>query len=115
MRLEFEDRLERALADLGLIRRVGGEELAALDQVVQARRRVVTIVARAEERRRLGAIEVLRRHLRQCSLHLDLARRIRQLELCRRQRALRQIAEQLIHAAYADGGEHVTAIGVTER
>ena len=32
MRLEFEDRLQRALRDFRLIGRVGGEELAARDE-----------------------------------------------------------------------------------
>jgi hypothetical protein len=34
LRLELEHHLQRALRDLGLVRRVGGEELAALDQMI---------------------------------------------------------------------------------
>src|SRR3546814_4965934 len=43
LRLKLEQRLERALRDLGLVRRVAGQELAALDEVVDARRTVVAI------------------------------------------------------------------------
>ena len=48
-RLKFEDRLQRALADLRLIRRVGSEEFAALDQRVRDHRAQVVVHARAEK------------------------------------------------------------------
>jgi hypothetical protein len=47
--LELEDGLQRALRDLGLVGRVAGEELAALDQRIDDDRAVVAIGARAEE------------------------------------------------------------------
>ena len=63
--LELEQVLQRALGDLRLIGRVGGEELAALDQVIDGRRHVVAVGAGAdEERHRAGRDDVLRRHRR---------------------------------------------------
>ena len=47
--LEFEDGLQRALRDLRLVRRVGGEEFAARDQRVDDDGAVVAIGAGAEE------------------------------------------------------------------
>ena len=49
--LELEQIMQRALRDLGLVRRVGGEELRALDQVIDARRHVVLVGAAADEER----------------------------------------------------------------
>ena len=37
LRLEFEQHLQRALRDFGLVGRVGGQEFAALDEVVDTR------------------------------------------------------------------------------
>ena len=54
LRLELEQHLQRALRDLGLVRRVGGQELAALDQVIDRRRDVVAIRAAAEEERHVA-------------------------------------------------------------
>ena len=50
--LELEQVLQRALRDLGLVRRVGGQELAALDHVVDGRGHVMAIGAGADEERR---------------------------------------------------------------
>ncbi len=43
LRLEFEQHLQRALRDFRLVRRVGGQELAALDEVVDRRRDVMLV------------------------------------------------------------------------
>src|SRR5919205_582855 len=48
--LVLEDRLEHALAHLGLVRRVGGEKLAAREDRVDHGRDVVVVDPRAEER-----------------------------------------------------------------
>ena len=48
-RLEFVDQLQRALARLGLVRRVRGEEFAALRDVPDRGRNVVVVAAGAEE------------------------------------------------------------------
>ncbi len=47
--LEFEDGLQRSLRDLRLVRRVGGEELAALDQRINDDRAVMAIGAGAQK------------------------------------------------------------------
>ena len=47
--LELEHRLQRALRDLGLVGRVGSQELRALGDRVDDRRHVVVVHARAEE------------------------------------------------------------------
>ena len=52
--LELEDRLQRALRDLGLVGRVRGVELAAQEELVDRRREVVLVSARAEEREQLA-------------------------------------------------------------
>ena len=47
--LELEDGLQRALRDLGLVGRVAGQELAALDQRIDDDRAVVAIGAGAQK------------------------------------------------------------------
>jgi hypothetical protein len=49
--LEFEQHLQRALRDFRLIGRVGGQELAALDQVIDAGRDMVAIGPCPQEER----------------------------------------------------------------
>jgi hypothetical protein len=55
-RLILIDRLQRALADLRLIGRVGGVELAARDDLVDRRRQEVAIHARPQEARQVDSI-----------------------------------------------------------
>jgi hypothetical protein len=47
--LVLEDRLQHALAELGLVRRVGGQELPALEDGVDDRRHVVVVHPGAQE------------------------------------------------------------------
>ena len=71
--LELEQILQRALRDLGLIRRVGGEEFRALDQVIDARRHVVLVGAGSRRRTApTPAATFLRRHAAEHALDLDL-------------------------------------------
>ena len=67
-RLEFEDGLQRALRDLRLVGRVGGEELAARDQRVDDDRTVVVVGARAEEDGVAGARSRSERALNQSTI-----------------------------------------------
>ena len=60
--LEFEDRLQRSLRDLRLIRRITRQEFAALDQRVNDHRAIVAIAAGAQEAGVVGGI-LLRRPL----------------------------------------------------
>ena len=55
-RLVLVDRLQRALADLGLVGRVGGVELAARQDLVDRRRDVVAVGAGAEEAGQVGPV-----------------------------------------------------------
>ena len=69
-RLVLVDRLQRALADLGLVRRVRGVELASTEDLVDGRRDVVAVGARAEEARQADAVSGGERlqPARQCQL-----------------------------------------------
>ena len=55
-RLVLVDALERALADLGLVRRVGRVPLAAQQQLVDGRRAPVAVDAGAQEGRQVGPV-----------------------------------------------------------
>ena len=70
--LVLEDRLEDALAHLGLVRRVRGEELAALHQHVDDRGNVVVVDAGAEERQLRRHVGVARGELAQVRGELGL-------------------------------------------
>ena len=70
-RLVLEDRLQDALAHLGLVRRVGGQELAALQDRVDDRRHVVVVDAGAEERELDARVRVLRGELLQVADQLQ--------------------------------------------
>ena len=85
--LEFVQRLQRALRDFRLVRRVGGEKFAALDQVIDARRHVMAISARAKEKRGAAGGRVLLRQPLHMAMHLDLALRARQIDEVFQQRA----------------------------
>ena len=65
--LELEQILQRALGDLRLVGRVRGEELGALDQVIDRRRQVVPVGAAADEERHCARCDVLARHAAQAA------------------------------------------------
>ncbi len=76
--LVLEDRLQDALAHLGLVRRVGRQQLAALQHGVDDRRNVVVVDPRAEEADLVD--DVARRELLQVALQLGLGQRGRHVE-----------------------------------
>ena len=79
--LELEQHLQRALGDLRLVGRVAGQELRALDDVVDAGRHVVAIGAgAAEERPRAGRRGCCAASARQRALDLQLALVRRQVD-----------------------------------
>jgi len=80
-RLVLEDRLQHALAELGLVRGVRGQELAALQHRVDDRRHVVVVHPRAEERQLGAHVCVLGRERLEVRVQLLLGHRRRQLEL----------------------------------
>ncbi len=113
--LELEQVLQRALGDLRLIGRVGGEELRALDQVIDARRHVMLVGAGADEERHRSGRRVLRSELAQHPLDLHLALGCGQLDEALEPLVLRNIGEQRIDVGDADLGQHGAAVGVGER
>ena len=72
-RLELEQDLQRALRDFRLVGRVGGQELAALDEVIDARRDVMLVGAAAEEEGHLARDHILRAKRGQVALDRHLA------------------------------------------
>ena len=81
-RLVLVDALERALADLGLVRRVGRVPLAAEQELVDRRRAPVAVDAGAQERGEVGP--VARRRGRQAGGELELGLGLGQVERARR-------------------------------
>ena len=114
--LVLEDRLEHALAHLGLVRRVRGQEFAALEDRVGDRRYVMVIDPGAEER------ELPRRCRRSArpvprggAEELRLGQRRLEVELRPRRTPGRDVAEKLLDRIDADLREHRLAVGVGQR
>ena len=114
-RLVLEDRLQHALAHLRLVRRVGGQELAALQDRVDDRRHVVVVDAGAEERELDARVRVLRGELLEVPDQLELGQRGRDVELAVEAHALRDLLEQVVDRRDADRGEHLVAVALGER
>ncbi len=111
--LEFEQHLQRALRDFRLVGRVGGQELAALDDVIDAGGDMVLIRPCPEEERRVGRRQVLLRQPPHMLFDRHFAGMHRQpmdraIEPC----LLGHIGEQRIHIGCADFFEHRRTVGV---
>ena len=113
--LEFEEILQRALRDFRLIGRVGGQELAALDQMVDRGGYMVAIGAGAQEAGHGGATHVLRGHGADGALDLEFALIGGQIDRFRQTREFRHVAIEGIDRGHADPGQHGPAIGVGQR
>ena len=113
--LELEQELERALADFRLVRRVGGQELAALDQVIDRRRNMMAIGPAAQERRPRPGRAILCRHRRHRPLDFELALVIRQIQQAVDAGGGRDVAEQFVDRRRADHAQHVAAVVAGER
>ena len=113
--LELEQVLQRALGDFRLVGRVGGEELAALDQVVHGRRDVVAVAAGPAEEGACARRPVPRGKPREPPLDLEFAGMVRQVHRPGQQRALGHVREQSLHRRRADRPEHLAAVGVGDR
>ncbi len=113
--LELEQRLQRALRDFGLVRRVAGEEFAALDQGVHRRRNVVAIRPRPQERRRAAGRDVAHRELGKGALDRDLALVVGQVEDRAVAHRLRHVDEQILDPARTDRRQHVAAVVGAQR
>ena len=114
-RLVLEDRLEDALAHLRLVRRVGGQELATLEDRVDDRRHVVVVHAGAEEGQLAARVRVLLREGDDVLEDLLFRQRRLELELPPEADRLRQVAEELVDRPDADRAEHLLPVGVGER
>ncbi len=110
--LELEQILQRALRHLRLVRRVGSEEFAALDQVVDRGWDVVTIGAGAEEAGARPGAEILRRQSRHVALHFQLALERRQIDRRLQPRRIRYVAVERIDRRHADLRQHGAAVVV---
>ena len=114
-RLVLEDRLEHPLAHLRLIRRVGGQQLAALEDRVDHRRDVVVVHACAEKRQLAARVGVPLGERGDVLEDLLLRQRRLEVELPPEADSLRQVAEELLDRADADRPEHLLPVGVCER
>ncbi len=113
--LVLEDRLEHALAHLGLVRRVGGQKLAAREDRIHDRRDVVVVDPGAEERELPARVDVPGRQLLQVRDELGLGERRLQVERPVEPDAPGDVLEELVDRRDADRGEHRLLVGVRER
>jgi len=104
--LILKHRLERALARLRLVRRVGRVELAAAGDEVHQRGNEVIVSAAAQETRRLARRCVLRGQLGQMVIEFELAKRRRQVERTIQSQLDRHHGEQVLERVNADRFEH---------
>ncbi len=105
-RLELVDGLERALADLRLVGRVGGVELAAREHRVDRGRDVVLVHAGTEERDEVGAVAPGQG--RQLAAEGQLRDRIGQVQAVGAH-GWGDIVEQLLDRLEAERGQHLRA------
>ena len=112
-RLVLEDRLEDSLAQLGLVGRVRGQELAALQDGVDDSRNVVVVDPAAEERHLVDLVPA--RELLEMPCQLRLRERRRHVERPAEADALGYVAEEIVDGVDADRREHRLAVGVGER
>ena len=107
--LELEDGLQRALRDLGLVGRVAGEELAALDQGVDDDRPVVAISARAQKAGVAGGVLVAGGAEVVDDFALGLL--ARHVEVAVEAVLGGNDGEEIVDGGRADLGEHLLAFG----
>jgi hypothetical protein len=113
--LVLEDRLQDALAHLGLVRRVGREELAACEDGVDDCRHIVVVHARAEERELRAGVDVARRELLEMGDELRFRKRRLERERPAEAHAGRDLLEELVDRRDTDGGQHLVAVARRER
>ena len=114
--LEFEQHLERALRDFGLVGRVSGEELAALDEVVDAGGDVMLVRAAAEEEGHFARDHILAREGAEMAFDRHFAGMHRQpMDRPVEPRFLGHVGEQIVDRGGPDRGEHFRAIAFAQR
>ena len=111
-RLVLEERLQAALAGLGLIGRVGRVELAAGGDHIDHGGDEVVVAAAAEEAGRRGGRRVLRGQFRHVGRQFQLAQARRHAQLALHPQLGRNHGEQIVDRRRANGFEHGLAVGV---
>ena len=116
LRLELEQDLQRPLGDFRLVGRIGREELATLDQVIDRGGNVVAIGPSTQEKRRVTRREVLPRQPAHMAFHGHFAGVERQAgDRCRLQAIGRDVSEKGVDVIDPDLRQHGTAIIGGER
>src|SRR5262249_721415 len=110
VRLKLEDRLERPLRDLGLIRRVRRQPLRPIEHLIGDRRGGMGIEAGPQEERRLPSIRVPSSQRPEHAADLDLRQRGRQIRSL--ENGGRDRLEELVDGRDSDRGQHLGPIGV---
>ena len=113
--LVLEDRLQDALAHLGLVRRVRRQQLPAREHGVDDGRDVVVVDARAEKRELDTGVDVLRGQVAQVGDQLLLRERGRDVEGAVEAHACGDVAEELVDRRHADRLEHLPPVRLCER
>jgi hypothetical protein len=99
----------------GLVRRVGGQELAPFEDRVDHRRHVVVVHTRAQERDLRAGGRVAGRERLQPPNDLLLGERLAEIQLAVESDPGRDVAKELLDRRDPDRLEHLLAIGVRQR
>ena len=110
--LELEHDLQPALRDLGLVRRVRGQELGARDDRVDERRDVVVVHPGADEADLRVGVRVARGERRQLLEDLGLGEPVGELERAVEAQLGRDVGEQLGRRIDPDLAQHRRPVGV---
>src|SRR6266542_1650465 len=113
--LVLEDGLEHALTHLGLVGRVGRQELASLEDGVNDRGDVVVVDAGSEEGDLTRRVDVPGGERFEMPAQLLLRQRTLEVELTPQTHARENVAEQLVDGRNADRGEHLLAVALGQR
>ena len=111
--LKLEDRLQSALRDFGLIRRVGGIELRSRYQRVDDDRNVMAINAGSNKRCRLGFI--FGRPFPEVFQQFRLAEGFREVQKPAKPQFFRNTCEKLFRRIDANLRQHLLAVGLRVR
>ena len=108
-RLKFENGLQRALRDFRLIRRVGSEKFAALDDGVRHHGAQMIVNACAQKTR--VSVRILRRALLEILDHFGFRIRSGDLQRLAQAKTFRNAGKQFLDGFCADSGEHLLPLG----
>ena len=113
LRLEFEQHLQRALRDFGLIGCVGSEKFAALDQMVDTRRNMMAVGPRAKEEWPVAGRDVPGRQLAHMPFDGHLAEvQWQPFDRAIEPRGFGHVDKQIVDRGGPDRGEHRRTVGI---